>query len=272
MRKWCFVLGVIIYVVGSMAGQYVVLDKDVTWQGGTGAAYQQYSGPLDWSQGLLYRRYQILSKPTSLKMGIDQCVWSGGETCSPCPPYFTEPGDYYIKDNPGSWWKQAAPLTGWGVHGQRANILTDQNCNLWISTCGNPWCTGQSVAGDLPVSTHITEIYVDPGTTFECPSDWVGPPDEDWGCSTTRSVVPKHEPRQPANVGIAVESVMPHQIDLRLAGPGRVSVYSPNGDRLATAVAGSSGRVRLSGASIVPGVLLLKTEGTHAGASKVCVP
>jgi hypothetical protein len=253
-----------------MAGQYLMFDQDITWEGGTGAAYQTFSAPLNWSQGLMYRRYEIKSKPTSLKMGIEQCVWSGGETCSSCEPFFTEPGTYYIADNPGSWWKQAGALSGWDVHGNRAFIIADGGCGNWIATCTNPWCHGPEVAGDLPVATHITEYYVDPGTDFECPAGWEGAPDS-WNCPTTE-VVAQPKGQRAAEGGIQVESVSPHRLDLRLSGSGRVSVYSPNGDRLATAIAGVSGRVSLDGLSIAPGVLLVKTEGNHTGAVRVLMP
>ncbi len=261
---------VILCAVGAMAGQYLIFDQDITWNNNTGAAHTQFPSPLNWRDGTLYHRIEVKSKPSDRKVGIELCVWSGGETCSGCHPYFTEVGTYYKMDTAGVWWTlSGSPISGWDSHGNRAHILANEKCENWIATCGNPWCDGPGAAADLPVTVHITEYYVDPDEEFDCPDDWVD--SELPGCPTTKADGGSRRPRS-GEAGIRVESVSPHGLSLRLPGPGKVSFYSSNGVRLATAQAGSSGRVSVGELSIASGVLLVKTEGEHPASVKVFVP
>jgi hypothetical protein len=253
-------IGMVVFVAGVMAAQSLIFDEDITWQNNTGRVLHQFPAPLNWAAGTTYRRVEVKSKPTNLKVGIELCVWSGGETCSGCDPYFTETGTYYRTEHPASWWTlSGSPISGWSSHGDRAYILANERCEDWIATCGNAWCMGPSAAQHLPVTVHITEYYVDQGESFDCPEDWAGADIE--GCESMVSVEGVRALAVPEN-GVRVTSVSAHGVSLLLPGPGTVALYSAGGKLLARAEAGVSGRASISGLSIVPGVLLARTEST----------
>ncbi len=271
-------LWVVMCAVGVTAGQYLIFNDSITWENTTTIEHRNYASPLNWSEGRLFRRIEVKSKPTDLKMGAKLCVSGNGETCSGCQPFFTKAGTYYRVDTAGLWsTSSGSPYEGWDVHGLRGHILIDGTCDKWIATSGG-WCTagsedlcmGPSAAQHLPVSIHFTEYYVDPGEGFDCPDDWMDAPLP--GCAGTAAVAgsPQHGGRTEG--GIQVEFVSPHRLALRLPGPGKVSLYSPNGDRLAVAEAGPSGLVCLKGLTGAADLILVKAEGEFSGALSVFMP
>ena len=169
--------------VKSHAKQIKLWDKEITFAG-SWSRMNQNASYLQWQKGSLYRRTTILEKPCSDKHVMQICVWSGGETCSPCNTPLVNKGDVvYSSSAISKWWvKGGGSITGWSSQGIRAYIVKTTTCSSkWLSTCGGSHCQGSSAASHLPIKLRIEEYYLDAGDAFTCPEGWANTPAE-WGC------------------------------------------------------------------------------------------
>ena len=173
------------------AKQLQLWDREITFEGSWGRMNQK-ADYLEWQKGMLYRRTTILDKPDNDKQVMQLCVWSGGETCSPCETPLVKKGDIvYSRTTPKSWWKKSGALSGWASQGIRAYIIKTSCGGGWLSTCGGGHCQKSAAAPHLPIKIRVEEWYIDEGEQFVCPEGWSGTPDK-WGCTnsveTIRSV------------------------------------------------------------------------------------
>jgi len=243
-----------LWIVSARAEQHVLFDGDLTFGNDDGRLLLQFADPLDWKDGMLHRRLEVKSKPTTLDMGLQLCVWSGGETCSSCDPAFTGTGVYYTASNPAGWWKQAGDLSGWGSHGDRAYVLKTSDCQQWMATCGGWWCLGGGAAEHLPVTVHVTEMYTAPGEDFDCPEDWTGAP---WPECASAPLAVRGAHRADPDAAIQVSRVTPEYMTVSVAQSKDISLYTTDGRRV-TVTRNGPDEVRIHSGSAAAKVVLLR--------------
>jgi hypothetical protein len=241
---------------GLFAAQEVLIDQDLTYELTTGRINIDFSGKtLTWNTGFAYRRVKVLEKPSDYSTGIQICVWSGGETCSPCAE-FSDTGNFYVKTEPAHWWGAAATVT-WSVHGTRGYCLKSTGCGgKWVSTSTNSWCMGPSAAEHLPIKVHLTEILVPYDEEFQCPGDWVEGPWE--GCPSSASST-RHQTKQGSGFSLVRQSA--NTIKVSALEPTRVALFTVRGDRVALPAHARNGMTVFDVSTLAPGIVVVVAGG-----------
>ncbi len=244
--------------VQAFAAQEVLIDQDLVYELTTGRINIDFSGKtLTWNTGFAYRRVDVLEKPSDYSTGIQICVWSGGETCSPCAE-FSDTGASYVKTEPAHWWGAAATVS-WSQHGTRGYCLKSTGCGgKWVSTSTDSWCMGAAAAEHLPIKVHLTEILVPYDDEFACPDDWVDGPWE--GCPSSTSAVAHKRPEQSSHLDIVGPSG--GTIRVRASHPSQVALFTVRGDRVTVPEYARDGHVVLDVSKLPAGILVVAARGT----------
>jgi len=150
-------------------------------------------GPVNYADGRAYFRLEILSKPTSINMAAQVCLWfqydgrSFGnkyeETCSSPSTLmqFTDEGLYYFEiRSPSTWWSQDGSnnKTGqfdWGKKPHVARIMFKDlktGTLFFEKSCGSACWSGGDARDHTPVKFNAELIFVEKGKKFSPPSDW----------------------------------------------------------------------------------------------------
>jgi hypothetical protein len=239
-----------------LAAQEVLIDQDLTYELTTGRINIDFTGKtLTWNTGFAYRRVKVLEKPSDYSTGIQICVWSGGETCSPCAE-FSDTGNSYVKTEPAHWWGAAATVT-WSAHGTRGYCLKSTGCGgKWVSTSTNSWCMGPSAAEHLPIKVHLTEILVPYDEEFQCPGDWIDGP---WdGCPSAASLARHEAGRRP---GLDLVRQSGNTIRVSTVVPGQVALFTVRGDRVIVPAHERNGATVIDVSHLPPGIVLVRAAG-----------
>jgi len=150
-------------------------------------------GPVNYADGRAYFRMEIVSKPTSINMAAQVCLWfqydgrSFGnkyeETCSSPSTLmqFTDEGLYYFEiRSPSTWWSQngSSNKTGKFDWGKKPHVVRIMFKDLKTGTlffeksCGSACWSGGDARDHTPVRFHAELIFVEKGKKFSPPSDW----------------------------------------------------------------------------------------------------
>ncbi|MBD3392881.1 MAG: hypothetical protein GF418_12315 [Chitinivibrionales bacterium] len=258
---WLFTI-IVLCSVPLAAKQEVLIDREFTWTNNSGRIGHNYTGTLDWRNGEMFRKVVVTDKPTDFETALQVCVWSGGETCSPCI-CFQNTGLYYGRHTTDQWWKKGGQdLTGWTTHGTRAWPLKSSCCGAkWLSTCGGSWCMGSSAAQHLPITLHVIEIYVPDGETFDCPEDWVAAPWEE--CQD------QVRTRRISDNKLTLRNLVAAPADnghVRLSAPGatHISLYTTQGQLVVSADCNSEGTAVVE-TRLFPAAMLIVRAATGEG-------
>jgi hypothetical protein len=167
-------LSLVLCAATSFAVQSTIVNQTLTWNGAA-RVNPNWTGPLNYSTYTMYRRVEVTYKPSARPVGIQQCVWSGGETCQwHTGIVFTHPGVYYHADVPADWWVKDGGTVNWDVMGTRRLLLRDDVSGDWLENCGGDYCMDDPVAPHIPITLHYHAIVVPPGETFIAPDSWTG--------------------------------------------------------------------------------------------------
>ena len=155
--------------------------------------------PVNYADGRAYMRLEIVSKPTSINMAAQACMWfqydgrSFGnkyeETCSSPSTLmqFTDEGLYYFEiRSPSTWWSQngSSNKTGKFDWGKKPHVVRIMFKDLKTGTlffeksCGSACWSGGDARDHTPVKFNAELIFVEKGKKFSPPSDWNKNP---WG-------------------------------------------------------------------------------------------
>jgi hypothetical protein len=237
--KHAALLVVLALSLPALAAQEVLLDRELVYNDNTGRITVSFSGTLDWRNGEMFRKVVVTEKPTDIEAAIQVCVWSGGETCSPCI-CFRNAGLYYQRHTTSQWWKKnGTDLTGWTSHGTRGYCIKSSCCGAkWLSTCGGSWCMGSSAAPHLPIRMQMTDIFVPNGETFECPEDWEAAP---WPECDEPVSARSSAKRLSAGKRLSVENLENGRIKLSAEGARKVALFTTRGRMIATGACDAAG-------------------------------
>jgi len=260
---------VLVAVIAAMAAQHTIFDGNYTWEGSQKRVDNNFQGPTTWNKGSLYRRLEILEKPTGIKACFQLCVWSGGgETCSDCRSCkFANTGDVtYYKTEPATWWKKAPP--DWSDYGIRAYLVKeDIKGGKWLATGGGAWVMGSSAASHIPIKMKITEILITGGDKLACPDGWGDAPAA-WNCGGAVSVAQ-------GNINGRFEGAdvtrQPNGIEIASPELNRVVVVCIDG-RVVKNYLPESGKVMIDKRGLLPGIYLIRTStGQSSFATRMLV-
>ena len=183
------VMVIALIVTTLYAEQFVWIDDTFTFSSGRicnvteSGTPNNFVNPVNYKDGMVYLRAEVVNKPTDHRMCLQMCIWEGGETCMyHTLTQFSSTGDVgYGKQSPGSWWTKSSH--NWSTGSNSACIvLKDPASNLWVDGCGGSHCMGSSASQHLPVKLHVTAIVTSAGSSLQLPegADWQCP--DSWGC------------------------------------------------------------------------------------------
>jgi hypothetical protein len=169
------------------SAQHTWFDQEIYWNGSgwhksDGGQDNGFSSPTNWvspsnySAGTMYRRMEIISKPSDLPVVTQTCIWGNVETCSGCSNALTAPSVVITWDSPANnWWVKEGGSLNWASAGtyQCAVVLKETSCSgLWVDNGSGSWCMPGSVAEHVPIRMRYTAILVSQGSAFVPPSNW----------------------------------------------------------------------------------------------------
>ncbi|MDD5672826.1 MAG: hypothetical protein PHC61_01565 [Chitinivibrionales bacterium] len=203
MRHYSCVLTVLIFILGlssiSHAAQVTFIDQTLTWTAGYNVQPTQIGltnlvSPVDYRNGTVYLRYEVIDKPSDKLIGIQLCMWQDAfvlENCSYCQSYSTK-GVYYwnLGTFSGFWMKNGTSIDFTRPFGQVTIIHKDGSCTgqlMQSSGCGAACYPGNDLNQHVPITFKATAIVVAPGSTLDPPSSWTGCP-AGWGCGNGTAV------------------------------------------------------------------------------------
>lgn len=180
------------------------------------------SAPVDYTQGRLYLRLEILEKPSDLPMRFAYFIWQrleGGLGHMGVGRHeladITEEGVYYVDcGGPETWWHGKYPIPDW------TRPFDEMALVPWVGNTGEKLATidcyshcfsDGDIAAHLPMVMRATGIWVAPGKQLVPPSDWDCP--QEWDTAPGDETVPATV-RNPARTGnelLLLDEVFTHQ-------------------------------------------------------------
>jgi hypothetical protein len=145
-----------------------------------------WTSPVNYYQGAMYMKYEVLEKPSDKTLGVQLCFWMPGwspETCSNQLKYGTE-GTYYHKmGNPSGWWHHGD--YPWEDNDFYKARLFQKDGNdgailMATSSCGS-YCYSGDLSAHVPIKYNVEIIVVAKGDKLAAPDSWECP--ESWECS-----------------------------------------------------------------------------------------
>ena len=125
-------LVLVAFAAASFAAQATIVNQTLTWNGAARVS-PNWTGPVNYANFTMYRRAEVISKPSLRPVGLQQCIWSGGETCQwHTGIEFTTPGVYYHSDIPLDWWYKDDQPINWNSMGTRRLLLRDGISGDWL--------------------------------------------------------------------------------------------------------------------------------------------
>jgi hypothetical protein len=166
---------------GIYAEQFVLLDRDITWDGSNGRITPDWQGPTNWVSPVNYRdgtihfRLDVTEKPTNWEAKLQICKWDGHETCSrsnTCT--FKSTGLKFCKNSPPDWWEKDGTMSDWTVQKKMSIILrgnVDGNGG-WAQNGDASYMIGPAIMDHVPIKMHFPAIVVSKGATLNEPAGW----------------------------------------------------------------------------------------------------
>ena len=181
------------YSLTIYAGQHTFIDGDYTWTSSTkNSRYdvskvpENWKSPINYYEGKIYERLEIISKPSDLPITAQFCFWqSGREGCSGQSPKLPKSGTlYYINErSPSQFSKIRGGGVNWtnmhdGLVAQHMFKSPDKGGNLVATSACGSHCWGSDVGDHVPVPYNITMIVTEKGSEFIRPAGWEDCPAE----------------------------------------------------------------------------------------------
>lgn len=198
---------------GAATGQHTLFDQPLVHQA-TGLAVADaqladWTSPVDYSLGRAYMRVEVTSKPSSLGVFAQMCMWRHDgavkfkyETCAKGVT-FTQPGVHYLDlGTPTTWFKKNGV---WDFSKQPDLVRFvmkpdhDRNQTLLSTRCAPVCYRGSDLHLHVPIAFRASVVLVAPGGQLSAPAGWTNCPSS-WGCGS--SVQPITIVRQPSSATV----------------------------------------------------------------------
>jgi hypothetical protein len=176
------------------AKQVMFHDGSYTWtHNPIRSQYKNNLVPLNWKspvnyyEGSIYCRFEVLSKPSDLKMTAQFCFWQDGfkyESCGDQTPQFTGAGVMYYKSRRSP--NEYSRIRGGGVKWDNMTKLVSQHMfkspnksGKLVATkaCGKA-CWQSDVSAHVPIPYKVQMVVVAKGDKLVRPAGWIDCPTE----------------------------------------------------------------------------------------------
>jgi hypothetical protein len=152
------------------------------------AAPTNWKSPVNYYNGSIYLRYEVLEKPSDKQVALQLCVWQdsfGKESCGRVMLY-TKKDIYYVKmGGPSTWWNKSGGAIDWTRKMQKTSFMHKNEgyagSLLADNACGAACYKGTDLYDHIPIKYHISAYLVSAGGSFTQPPIWPDCPTE-WGC------------------------------------------------------------------------------------------
>jgi hypothetical protein len=249
--------------------QLTFIDEEVTWSGMVSVS------PLAndigaYADGNAYLRFETVSKPSTVDVGVQLCFWRGGdETCSwydKC--MINNPITYYCDlGTPSGWWVKSsgAGWTGWDA--VRVMLRCADGCIF---------ATGfHDVTGHVPIVFKATLVLVAAGDRLVPPAGWECP--EEWDCAGSAARLTAPGAVQPSS-GVSARTVGNGLVEVSLpaefAGPAsQIAILDSRGVLVARINAAGRATVmwdarNSAGRAVAPGMYFVRSNSAYASRSE----
>jgi len=154
--------------------------------------------PVNYTNGNLYMRIEILKKPGNCSFRPSLFIWQDEDKYPAMGhigvrrrnvPDLYEKGVYYINyENPNSWWHGDYPIPDWGREFDKMAIVPwvgDSNEQFYNVDCGNHCFKNGIISNEIPIIYKATGIWVAPDKKLIPPDNWDCP--VEWAVDTTQA-------------------------------------------------------------------------------------
>lgn len=166
--------------------QFTLFDTTQTHQAGKywtapWSSPANWISPVNYAEGRAYLRMEVVSKPSSIEMWPQVCMWRNNytqETCARRVPIRDE-GVYWADlGSIRNWWKKGSsyPLN---VKPDIVRILLKDPVSKLLfnnAKCGSVCYPRGDLNQHVPVTIKATMIFVAKGSTLNPPASWTGCP------------------------------------------------------------------------------------------------